>query len=144
MNSYHLLAKRAADFPTEMKPSASDLRSLLPGSLADGAVMGATGGAALGGLAGAGQAVFDGEDDGIASTLKKILGGAGKGAAGGAVVGGGAATYQRHSAGKKIEGLADWFRQAAKEKQESASAAPQVSLRELIQQAKQRAAGVTR
>lgn len=131
--------KSAAEFPAASKPTASDLSSLLPGSLGDGAVMGGVGGAALGGLAGGAQALFDGEDDGIGSTLEKILGGAGKGAVGGAVVGGGATAYKRHAAGKKLEGLADWFRQAAKEKQEAAKAAPQAAqadLQELIRQAK--------
>lgn len=136
MNSYHLLAKQAAEFPASMKPTVSDLRSLLPGSLGDGAVMGGVGGAALGGLAGGAQALFDGEDDGIGSTLSKILGGAGKGAVGGAVVGGGAAAYNRRAAGNKIKGIADYFRAALEEKRE---AAPQVSLEDLIQQAKQRA-----
>lgn len=140
MNSYHLLAKEAAEFPTAMKPTGSDIRSLLPGSLGDGAVMGGVGGAALGGLAGGAQALFDGEDDGIGSTLSKILGGAGKGAVGGAVVGGGAAAYQRHNAGKKLRGIADYFRAAMEEKRkEIRGAKPQVSLEQLIQQAKQKA-----
>ena len=136
--------KSAAEFPAGSKPSASELRSLLPGSLADGAVTGGVGGAALGGLAGAGQALFDGEDDGISSTLGKILGGAGIGAGTGAVVGGGAAAYKRHNAGKKVKGIADYFRAAMEEKRkEIQGAKPQVSLEELIQQAKQKAGDVT-
>ena len=54
-------------------------------------------------------------------------------------MGGGATAYKRHAAGKKLEGLADYFRQAAKEKQEAAKAAPQAAqadLQELIRQAK--------
>lgn len=142
MNSYQLLAKQAAEFPTELKPTGSDLRSLLPGSLGDGAVMGGVGGAALGGLAGGAQALFDGEDDGIASTLQKVLGGAGIGAGTGAVAGGGAAAYKRHSADGKVKGIADYFRAALKEKQGEASRAlPQVDLQALISQAKLRVNG---
>lgn len=142
MNSYHLLTKQAVEFPAELKPTGSDIRALLPGSLGDSAVMGGVGGAALGGLAGGAQALFDGEDDGIASTLQKVLGGAGIGAGTGAVAGGGMAAYKRHAAGDKVRGIADYFRAAIKEKQEEASrAVPQVDLQELISQARLRMNG---
>lgn len=52
-----------------------------------GAAIGGLGGAALGGTAGLLQAAFDGEDDGILSTLRKALMGGAVGGLGGAALG---------------------------------------------------------
>lgn len=53
-----------------------------------GAAVGGLGGAALGGTAGLLQALFDSEDDGVLSTLRKALTGGAIGGIGGAAVGG--------------------------------------------------------
>jgi hypothetical protein len=96
MNSYHLLNKRAAAF------DKVDTAALRPHSVRDTAIAGGLGGSLLGGLAGAGKAVFDSEDDGLLSTLKKILGGAAIGGGIGASSGGGIAAVRKDTAEKKL------------------------------------------
>lgn len=75
---------------------------IAPLSNTGGATIGGLGGVALGGLAGLGRAAFDGEDDGILSTLRKALVGAGVGGLGGAALGAGASTLLR---GKAVDRL---------------------------------------
>lgn len=96
MNSYHLLSKRSAAF------DQVDTAALRPNSVRNTAIAGGLGGSLLGGLAGAGKAVFDSEDDGLLSTLKKILGGAAIGGGVGAVSGGGVASARKNTAEKKL------------------------------------------
>lgn len=96
MNSYHYLGKSA---------SAIDNANFVvsPYSTRDGAMVGSLGGAAIGGLAGLGKAVFDSEDDGIGSTLRKLLTGVGAGGLTGAGLGAAAASGLR---GRAVEDAA--------------------------------------
>jgi hypothetical protein len=96
MNSYHYLGKSASAVGKENFVVS-------PYSTRDGAMVGGLGGAAIGGLAGLGKAVFDSEDDGIGSTLRKLLTGVGAGGLTGAGLGAAASSGLR---GKAVEDAA--------------------------------------
>ena len=93
MNAYHLLAKQASAEPLTLglKPFKPAHGAVLGGAV--GAGLGAGVGGAVGGIGGLGNVLFDGEDDGLKSSLVKILRGALTGgtigAAGGGLLGAG-------------------------------------------------------
>ena len=88
MNSYHLLAKQASAEPLTLgfKPLTPSPGAVMGGAV--GAGVGAAAGGALGGLGGLGGVLLDGEDDGLKSSLVKILRGALTGGTIGAGAGG--------------------------------------------------------
>jgi hypothetical protein len=124
VNSCHFLAKTAAaktptiSFDRSLYPTESERLAMQPSAVPAmgiaGAGVGGIGGAAVGGLVGAGRAMFDGEDDGIASLLKKIFSGAATGGLVGGVmgagVGGGATALRRNSGENKLAKMEDWRR----------------------------------
>lgn len=121
MSSYHLLTKLAApniEFSRRMYPSSLERSAMqpsgVPAFVVGGAGLGGIGGAAVGGFGGLAGAMFDDEDDGIGSTIRKLLRGAAVGGLTGGLAGGlgmGAVGYgKRESGRRKLEAMEDWRR----------------------------------
>lgn len=137
MNSFHLLTKQSkVTFAPSMQPTRSEHIAMRSGAVPAGTLVGAgaggVGGAAVGGLAGLGAAVFDDENDGIKSTLKKILLGAATGGlAGGtlgAVGGGGITMINRTTGQRKLDTMDQWERLFRDKKLSAADALTESSI----------------
>lgn len=101
----------AALVRNQRQKQAGNLTDKLQGHLNNWEPFSTTGGAAVGGMAGAGLGgltglvggVLDGEDDNLASILRKVLTSAGVGGLGGAALGAGASTLGRKRLASKME-----------------------------------------